>query len=208
MSKSEASHKSYLHKAMQKSQAEKSLSVKLLASRKRILVMILILGMLVGAYYVVYGGEKLSLLAALEQMGVIKQEAQPIISATLKEGESAPGKNRISDIVKKSLSNEPGQNMPVSMATTDDSEKFIHVLDAVFVEETWLRILIDGLVEQEYLFKPGDSMSWRAKKYFKLRIGNAGGLKLILNGEPLPSLGVHAQVREVTLPGAISRGSR
>ena len=202
MRESEAPKNSYLHKAMQKSQAEKIRSVKLLASQKRILAMILILGALMGAYYLIYGQKKLSIVAALEQLGVIKQKALPTSPVVLKAKKPVSTQSQISAKLQKPPIKELSQNKPLSIVEAEKKEPAVieHTLDAVFTEETWLRILIDDQVKHEYLFKPGDSITWRAKKGFKLRIGNAGGLKLILNGKPLPSPGLHGQVKNLTLP--------
>ena len=75
-----------------------------------------------------------------------------------------------------------------------------HTLEVLATEETWLRIYIDDEKIAQYLLRPGQTMSWQAKNQFKLRLGNAGGLKVVLDGRPLPPLGISGQVKEVILP--------
>ena len=66
-------------------------------------------------------------------------------------------------------------------------------------ELTWLRIGVDGKSPVEYLFKPGESVKWKGRS-FQLRIGNAAGIDLALNGKPVGSVGRPGEVVDVTLP--------
>ena len=47
------------------------------------------------------------------------------------------------------------------------------------------------------VFKAGDTQSFDMPNGATLRIGNAGGLKVSLNGTPLGPIGPRGQVREV-----------
>jgi transcriptional regulator with XRE-family HTH domain len=62
------------------------------------------------------------------------------------------------------------------------------------LERTWLQISVDDSVAQEHIFDGGTTFNWRAKEKFRLRIGNAAGIRLILNGKDLGSLGKSGQV--------------
>ncbi|MBU2493840.1 MAG: DUF4115 domain-containing protein [Bacteroidetes bacterium] len=53
------------------------------------------------------------------------------------------------------------------------------------VDTSWIRILVDGKDEQEYILKPQREKDFKAAREFKLLTGNAGGLVLILNGKKL-----------------------
>jgi len=75
-----------------------------------------------------------------------------------------------------------------------------HTLEVLATQETWLRIYIDDEKISQYLLTPGQTMSWKAQDQFKLRLGNAGGLRVTLDGQPLPPLGKHGEVKEVILP--------
>jgi hypothetical protein len=48
--------------------------------------------------------------------------------------------------------------------------------------------------------KPGEKISLSAESRFNLLIGNAGGVRLNLNGKPVPVPGKSGQVVNVTLP--------
>lgn len=62
------------------------------------------------------------------------------------------------------------------------------------LERTWLQISVDDSVAQEHIFDGGTTFNWHAKEKFRLRIGNAAGIRLILNGNDLGLLGKSGQV--------------
>ncbi len=68
--------------------------------------------------------------------------------------------------------------------------------------DTWIRVIIDGDGEnkKDYLLKPGDTISLKAGSHYNLLIGNAGGVQLSLNGQPVHVPGRMGQVVTMTLP--------
>ena len=67
-------------------------------------------------------------------------------------------------------------------------------------EPTWIALASDGeqLVEGMIL-EPGTRRTFAASEVIELRIGNAAGLTLTVNGEQLPSLGADNQVRNLRI---------
>jgi cytoskeleton protein RodZ len=61
-------------------------------------------------------------------------------------------------------------------------------LQAVALEDTWLRVEIDGNKRHAILLNSGKTVHWEAQHHFLMTIGNARGTRLMLNG------------KEVTLP--------
>lgn len=53
------------------------------------------------------------------------------------------------------------------------------------IDTSWIRILVDGEGEQEYIMKPDREKEFKASNEFVLLTGNAGGLELYLDGEKL-----------------------
>jgi cytoskeleton protein RodZ len=71
------------------------------------------------------------------------------------------------------------------------------------VEPTWIRVQADGGRVVEELLAPGATREWTAEKRFVLTVGNAGGIELELNGQPMPPLGARGVViRRLELPQA------
>jgi cytoskeletal protein RodZ len=78
----------------------------------------------------------------------------------------------------------------------------LQVLEVFATDTTWLLVLIDKTDPKEMLLKPGDSAKWHAKNSFSLKIGNAGGIKLLFNGKEIKKLGEKGQIINIDLPGA------
>jgi cytoskeletal protein RodZ len=68
-------------------------------------------------------------------------------------------------------------------------------------QPTWIRVRIDGSRTIEETIPAGARREWVSKRPFELRIANAGGLTLELNGRVLPPLGPRgATVHRLVLP--------
>ena len=64
-----------------------------------------------------------------------------------------------------------------------------------------MSVRADGGQEREVLLQKGQTARFGADRGFVVTVGNAGGVELSLNGEPVPSLGASRQViRDLTLP--------
>jgi len=75
-----------------------------------------------------------------------------------------------------------------------------YVLRAETLARTWLHLIIDDSQELEYLLEPDEQYTWRARTGFRLHIGNAAGLMLYLNDQPLKALGESGEVVLLHLP--------
>jgi len=74
-------------------------------------------------------------------------------------------------------------------------------------QDTWLSISADGGESVRMLLKPGDRRKWRALEGFELTVGNAGGVKLVLDGVELSPLGSSGQViRRLEIPAGWRTG--
>ena len=71
----------------------------------------------------------------------------------------------------------------------------------VFDQETWVRFSVDGGPTRHGLFPAGSVESFDVENKIELRIGNAGGVKVQLDGAELPALGPSGRVVDLVLPG-------
>jgi cytoskeleton protein RodZ len=62
--------------------------------------------------------------------------------------------------------------------------------------DVWVRLVIDDDSTKEYLFGPKMVRTWKARRTFRVSLGNAGGMTFRLNGKDLGALGK---------PGAVVR---
>lgn len=83
----------------------------------------------------------------------------------------------------------PTQILQHSAPPIDSLTLFAAVTDTV-----WAAIAIDSLPPREYLFRPGNKASWRARDRFILTLGNAGGIQFTLNKKVLGVLGRRGSV--------------
>ena len=75
-----------------------------------------------------------------------------------------------------------------------------YFLRAETLAVTWLQVVIDERQKLEYLLHPNENHTWRAISGFRLHIGNAAGLRLYLNDQPLKPLGKNGEVMHLQLP--------
>jgi len=57
------------------------------------------------------------------------------------------------------------------------------------VSSSWVQVTLDGDEIQEAMLQPSDTVRWRAKDSFFLTLGNAGGVRVYLDGKDLGSMG-------------------
>ncbi len=66
-------------------------------------------------------------------------------------------------------------------------------------ERTWISVVIDGKEKKEFMLSPQEVIMLNAEEGFDLLIGNAGGVKLILNGKDTEFTGKSGEVKRVKL---------
>jgi hypothetical protein len=59
--------------------------------------------------------------------------------------------------------------------------------------KTWFHITIDKQPMKRLILRPGQSLEWRAEKGFTLSMGDAGAVKLSLDGQALSPVGQAGQ---------------
>jgi len=95
------------------------------------------------------------------------------------------------------VSNESAEPTP----KTDAQEgPYNYILNAQFSEITWMRVQIDDQRPREYTYQPGTEHTWKARDKMEIFIGNAGGVALTLNDEPLAALGKSGQIYKLSIP--------
>jgi hypothetical protein len=75
-----------------------------------------------------------------------------------------------------------------------------HVLRVFAFEDTWMKVIRDEEKPVEYFMKSGDELELEARSVYNILIGNAGGVRLELDGKPVPVTGKSGQVVTLKLP--------
>jgi len=68
------------------------------------------------------------------------------------------------------------------------------------VELTWVSVSIDGGKRREWLLRPGETVTLSADKKFVLKVGNAGGTRIVFNNRDIGKLGPPGKVVDIVLP--------
>jgi hypothetical protein len=66
-------------------------------------------------------------------------------------------------------------------------------------ERTWVSVGIDDTEKKEFMLNAQEMIILNAKDRFDLLIGNAGGVKLILNGKDTEFTGKNGEVKRIKL---------
>ena len=86
-------------------------------------------------------------------------------------------------------------------ATSGSAVPGTHSLTISADEKSWLRVWADGGRYRDMLLEPGETRTLSAENGFRITFGNAGGVRLSLNGEELPRAGASGQVvRDFEVP--------
>jgi len=66
------------------------------------------------------------------------------------------------------------------------------------IETAWVSVVIDGTQVLATTLQPGQEYTWLGADDIALRVGNAGGLDLTVNGEAVGTLGASGEVVDIT----------
>lgn len=94
----------------------------------------------------------------------------------------------------------PGVQQVSGLAAVEAAEPAVPIeLTLEVVETVWVRAVVDGERLFEETLSRGMVKPIRAQEQVELKVGNAGGLLLSLNGQDLPAIGPRGYVRSVTV---------
>jgi len=115
------------------------------------------------------------------------------LTAPAIDASSAPAVDSADD-KEVSATEAPTESAPPSAI----ADKYRLSIDTI--EETWLKIIVDDQQAKQYRLNPGDHIELEGSKNFNLLIGNAGGIRLELNGKAVALSGKSGQVVNLQLP--------
>jgi hypothetical protein len=85
-----------------------------------------------------------------------------------------------------------GSPSPGPMAASGGAASNL-VVDAKVVEQTWLEVWVDGKSALAETVQPGFTRSYSADQQVRMRVGNAAGVQVVVNGSSQGPLGAHGQ---------------
>jgi cytoskeleton protein RodZ len=125
----------------------------------------------------------------------------PVVKNTTRRSAPSPASGRVSLASVSQVAARPAGAAPVAAAARQDEPAAPAgsrvELDLTATEETWLSVSSDGTPVFSGLLEANQTRTIAGKEFAKLRVGNAAGLEVRLNGKPLGPLGAHGQVRDL-----------
>ena len=94
---------------------------------------------------------------------------------------------------------EPSPPLSVPSVPAAQTEAGALTIALTAEEPTWVRATANGKVVFSGILQPNETKSLSAAETMTLRVGNAGGVAISLNGKSIPALGPKGQVRTVQL---------
>lgn len=90
---------------------------------------------------------------------------------------------------------------PVAVAATPKPEPTAPralVVEARIVQRTWLEVWVDGRSQGAETAQPGTNRSFTAEQQVKMRVGNAAGVQVLVNGISQGPLGAQGEALDAT----------
>ncbi len=72
-------------------------------------------------------------------------------------------------------------------------------LKIIAVDTSWIQVTLDNGSSKDFILYPGRTKRLKTANWFDLRIGNSGGVKLLLNRDTLDFKGVHKKPRHLLI---------
>ena len=120
--------------------------------------------------------------------------------ATDKEQPLQTSKQEITPEKSEALPSPPPSPEIIEEAKKETKVEKNLLLKIVANEKTWMKVIIDDKERKEYSLEAGDNLSLEADSGYNLLIGNAGGVELLLNDNPVSLQGKSGQVVNVQIP--------
>ena len=117
-----------------------------------------------------------------------------LLSLGLQERPAREAPARTAPVADTSFQPVPPPPPPASPAVAQSEQATQARLVARTTEPTWVRVQMDRGNVIEELIPAGATRQWTSDHRFVLTIGNAGGIRLELNGRSLPPLGASGVV--------------
>ena len=120
---------------------------------------------------------------------------------------SSGGQEQLQQEKQAVVSNTPevvpdAEPPPASMEEPNEEDKIgnNYLLTIIANEKTWMKVIIDDKEQREYSLDAGENLALEAENGYNILIGNAGGVELLLNDNPIALQGKSGQVVNVQIP--------
>ena len=85
---------------------------------------------------------------------------------------------------------------PAAAPAASPTPERVIMIEARVTERTWMEVWIDGTSQLQATLQAGTVRSFTAERSIRMRVGNAGGVQVTVNGQPAGPLGEKNQVKD------------
>jgi cytoskeleton protein RodZ len=129
----------------------------------------------------------------------VSNEPTPII-----QNAASVAAERDAETSAKTAGEKPADAPTAKTSTTSTAAAGV-TLTLEFQEDSWAKIQADGATVVSGLVKRGETRRLHARDGFRVTLGNAGGVRVTIDGRPMEPLGgVGEVVRDLALPAVVS----
>jgi len=127
--------------------------------------------------YLLIGGALILFISSLIYFAFSEEEPKFIKEKSFDE--ILQEKEKESDVTRF-VENENSKISSITEKSSPESKDSL-ILKVVASDTAWIRIITDGIINNEYTFFPGVKKIFKAESNFSLLLGNAGGVNVFLN---------------------------
>jgi cytoskeleton protein RodZ len=139
--------------------------------------------------------------AAIVMMWRSETAAPPITDAVGTTGAITAASPEMAPVAARSM--EPARAAAALPATSPARDEIVAVIEAE--RAAWIAASADGQRVLYRIMPPGTTETLRARREITIRVGDAGAVRLSVNGGPAAPVGQNGQVRNLTLTQAALR---
>jgi cytoskeleton protein RodZ len=139
------------------------------------------------------------ILALVLFIGIIALSIAAVSYFSVRRGTDELPAPKPSVAAEPSVAGKPEESVRAAVGSENPNSGKL-ILQITALEDTWVKVIVDEKESTQYNLKTGEKIQLEAKTGYSLLIGNATGIKLILNEKPVSIPGESGQVVTMHLP--------
>ena len=105
--------------------------------------------------------------------------------------------NTITKQINDNISDNLSSNTDIKNTTAKIKDNNLKIMELIATDKVWLRVNSDNKSIKDMILKKNDHYKIKGKKFFKIDIGNAGGIKILLDNTTFPINGKKGEVKRI-----------
>ncbi len=107
--------------------------------------------------------------------------------------------NTITKQINDNISDNLSSNTDIKNITAKIKDNNLKIMELIATDKVWLRVNSDNKSIKDMILKKNDHYKIKGKKFFKIDIGNSGGIKIYINNKLFPVNGKKGEVKRIVI---------